>query len=31
LISEHWRLPGRDEGDGFYTAVITSNKRAVTG
>jgi 16S rRNA (cytosine967-C5)-methyltransferase len=31
LISENWRLPGRDEGDGFYTAVITSNKRAVTG
>jgi len=31
LVSERWRLPGRDEGDGFYTAVITSNKRAVTG
>jgi 16S rRNA (cytosine967-C5)-methyltransferase len=31
LISETWRLPGREEGDGFYTAVITSNKRAVTG
>lgn len=30
LISEHWRLPGRDRGDGFYAAVITSDKRAVT-
>jgi 16S rRNA (cytosine967-C5)-methyltransferase len=25
LIEEHWRLPGRDPGDGFYSAVITSS------
>jgi 16S rRNA (cytosine967-C5)-methyltransferase len=31
LASEHWRLPGRDPGDGFYVAVITSDKRTVTG
>jgi 16S rRNA (cytosine967-C5)-methyltransferase len=31
LVSEHWRLPGRDPGDGFYVAVITSDKRTVTG
>ena len=31
LVSEHWRLPGRDRGDGFYVAVITSDKSAVTG
>ncbi len=24
LVSEHWRLPGRDPGDGFYVAVIRS-------
>jgi 16S rRNA (cytosine967-C5)-methyltransferase len=24
LVSEHWRLPGRDPGDGFYAAVIKS-------
>jgi 16S rRNA (cytosine967-C5)-methyltransferase len=24
--SEQWRLPGRDPGDGFYAAVITSGK-----
>jgi 16S rRNA (cytosine967-C5)-methyltransferase len=25
LQQEHWRLPGRDPGDGFYVAVITSS------
>jgi 16S rRNA (cytosine967-C5)-methyltransferase len=24
LVGEHWRLPGRDKGDGFYAAVIKS-------
>lgn len=31
LALESWRLPGREEGDGFYTAVLTSDKRAATG
>lgn len=25
LVAEHWRLPGRDPGDGFYAAVIKSS------
>lgn len=25
LVEEKWRLPGRDPGDGFYAAVITSS------
>jgi 16S rRNA (cytosine967-C5)-methyltransferase len=29
LIEEHWRLPGRDPGDGFYSAVITSSDQPV--
>ena len=24
VVKEYWRLPGRDPGDGFYAAVITS-------
>ena len=28
IIRETWRLPGRDPGDGFYAAVLTSDKRA---
>lgn len=28
IIKETWRLPGREPGDGFYAAVLTSDKRA---
>jgi 16S rRNA (cytosine967-C5)-methyltransferase len=28
IMNEMWRLPGRDAGDGFYAAVLTSNKSA---
>lgn len=27
LLKEQWRLPGREAGDGFYAAVITSSDR----
>jgi 16S rRNA (cytosine967-C5)-methyltransferase len=31
LVSQKWRLPGRDPGDGFYAAVITSENRGLNG
>jgi 16S rRNA (cytosine967-C5)-methyltransferase len=30
LLKEQWRMPGRDPGDGFYAAVITSSDQTGT-